>query len=68
VDGQGGSGFRPNGEKYLFEVLVTGLTGLQVDTAKDETSEQLKTIQSTGDLADQAAVKDLQKRKLIQPK
>jgi hypothetical protein len=49
-------------------VLVTGLTGLQVDTAKDETSEQLKTIQSTGDLADQAAVKDLQKRKLIQPK
>lgn len=68
MDGQGGSWFRPNGEECPFEVLVTGLTGLQVDTAKDETSEQLKTIQSTGDLADQAAVKDLQKRKLIQPK
>ncbi len=68
MDGQGGSWFHPNGEKCLLELQVTGLTALQVDTARDETSEQLKTIQSAGDLSDQAAVKDLQKRRLIQPK
>lgn len=68
MDGQGGSWFRPNGEESLLELQVIGLTGLQVDAATDETSDQLKTIQSTGDLSDQAAVKDLQKRKLIQPK
>lgn len=35
----------------------------------DETAEQLRTIRDTGDLAgSEAVVKDLVKRKLIQPK